>query len=535
MAIKPKNLFTYLSDLEVELSNFSFEELTSDEASELKKTFQTFKDDLEKKFFGEQVTFGKKVIADDFKKKANKSKTLRIAIESYEIKNHTEQANNMQSESHELMHIIIELLKPSNLSVESSHFETIGFDFHKLVNDITYICKILIVDSNIELNVRMDRAIPKMLIGDPSKLFQVILNKICNSIKVIEKGSIQLQITQIGINNKEIILDFDVEITENNLLNIEVYEEEIFNMPQKNEMDDILLEFEKHSEETSINDDITETSFLPLVVEDNKNTIISKTLYLDENVQDKYSKNIFDNNFFEQDNYNKILLLDTIEDIGSDKDIPFIKEIVEKEENGLIKERALEILNDFSKTTYYFNEEEKTLEENIDNGHSIFKKLFDSCDKESKLLLLDEILEIGDGKEISFLNTLLSHKDNRIKEKAKAVKIELKKREQFINVTEKKSSRHFLNEEAEFIFPLADNEIALIQTIEYTSATIEKKAKVEPFKGKELIPMEFSFLLNELEIKLAGSSSIFDIDFELTNEFYKKQEPIKKTNKNRKK
>lgn len=340
---------------------------------------------------------------------------------------------------------------------------------------------------------------------------------------------------KIDSSTIDVVLESEIKIENENLLEIKVFDPEIFNEPQKDEMDDILMEFEKLPEETNIDDDTIEIDFLPLVVVENKEILTPEELNFDEDTLSKSSKNIFDNNFFEQDNYNKILLLDTIEDLGSAKDIPFIKEIVEKEENELIKERALEILNNFSKTTYYFNEEEKTLEENVDSGHSIFKKLFNSCDEESKLLLLEEILEIGDSKEISFLNTLLSHKDKRIKEKAKAVKIELKKRTQFMDVTETNKVRHFLDENAEFIFPLADDEIALIQTIEYKSAIIEKKAKVEPFKSKKLIPMEFSFLLDELEIKLAGSSSIFDIDFELTNEFYKKQEPLKRTNKNKKK
>lgn len=234
MPIKSKNLFTYLSDLEVELSNFSFDELTSEEASELKKTYLAFKNDLEKKFFGEKSSFSKKKITNDESVKANNvNETMLIANVSHEIrtplngiigfadllkesdltKDQTNHVNAIQSASHTLMSIIAELLDYSKLSAGLSHFESIDFNFHKLINDVTYLCKTLIVNKDVALEVRMDKAIPKNLKGDPSKLSQVLLNLIGNAIKFVEKGSIQLQITQVGLNNKEVFLEFDVTDT----------------------------------------------------------------------------------------------------------------------------------------------------------------------------------------------------------------------------------------------------------------------------------------------------------------------------------
>ncbi|PCJ97162.1 MAG: hypothetical protein COA50_05855 [Flavobacteriaceae bacterium] len=234
MEIKPNNLFAYLSNLETELSSFSFDELTLNEATELKESYQIFKNDLEKKFFGEKSDLGKKKIATSATENdVNVSETMLIAKVSHEIRTplngivgfadllkeseltstQTDHVNAIQSASHTLMRIINELLEYSKLSTGLSHFESIDFDFHKLVNDVTYLCKTLIVNKDVELIVKMDKAIPKALVGDPSKLSQVLLNLIGNAIKFVEKGSIQVQITMVGLTNDEIQLEFDVTDT----------------------------------------------------------------------------------------------------------------------------------------------------------------------------------------------------------------------------------------------------------------------------------------------------------------------------------
>lgn len=58
-------------------------------------------------------------------------------------------------------------------------------------------------------------------------------------------------------------------------------------------------------------------------------------------------------------------------------------------------------------------------------GFSIFREMFRDFDSESKLILLDEILVVGEYKELCFLGTLSEDRDKRVRKKALKIKQEL--------------------------------------------------------------------------------------------------------------
>ncbi|MGB5376386.1 HEAT repeat domain-containing protein, partial [Muriicola sp.] len=80
------------------------------------------------------------------------------------------------------------------------------------------------------------------------------------------------------------------------------------------------------------------------------------------------------------------------------------------------------------------NIEEKSLSAHTDEvpkqdfGFSIFEELFRHCDTESKLILLDEILDLGDAKELCFLQTLFKDPRKEVRVKAKDIAAKLDKK-----------------------------------------------------------------------------------------------------------
>jgi hypothetical protein len=61
-------------------------------------------------------------------------------------------------------------------------------------------------------------------------------------------------------------------------------------------------------------------------------------------------------------------------------------------------------------------------------GFSIFEELFRHCDAESKLILLDEILDLGDTKELRFLENLKDDPNGKVRQKALVVAAQLAER-----------------------------------------------------------------------------------------------------------
>jgi hypothetical protein len=89
------------------------------------------------------------------------------------------------------------------------------------------------------------------------------------------------------------------------------------------------------------------------------------------------------------------------------------EEVVISKVNGVVQPPKEESIEQPSVSTY---------------GFSIFEELFRHCDTESKLILLDEILDLGDDKELSFLQTLSKDSNGDVRQKAKNIASKLTKK-----------------------------------------------------------------------------------------------------------
>jgi len=242
--LKAKSLLSQIYRLEDSLSEFSIDELNASEAFKLKESYASFKKNIEAKIFNPgvpayseleetPVTFEENVVQEsavNTHKEANKL----IANVSHEIRtplngiigfadllketklqgSQIEQVNAIQSASYSLMEIINELLEYSKLSAGLETFESIDFNLNNLVKDVSYLCDTLIVNKEILLKIKVDEAIPETLIGDPSKLSQILLNIMGNAIKFVEKGQISLEVALKELRNKKTyLLEFTITDT----------------------------------------------------------------------------------------------------------------------------------------------------------------------------------------------------------------------------------------------------------------------------------------------------------------------------------
>ncbi len=223
-----KNLLTQISDLESALNNFSFEELSTEEASRLKQSFDSFKTELEAKIWGHEPD-----PAQSVQSQAQNRASHLIAKVSHEVRTplngimgfadllkegqlnavQEEQVNAILSASRSLLEIINELLEYAKLEAGSEEFKVVSFNFHNLIKEVSYLCDTLIVDKNIKLDVRTDPEIPAFLLGDPSKLTQVLLNLLGNAIKFSDQGNVFLDTRLKKIEKDRAHLEFRITDT----------------------------------------------------------------------------------------------------------------------------------------------------------------------------------------------------------------------------------------------------------------------------------------------------------------------------------
>ncbi|PIB37770.1 HEAT repeat domain-containing protein [Maribacter sp. 4G9] len=108
-------------------------------------------------------------------------------------------------------------------------------------------------------------------------------------------------------------------------------------------------------------------------------------------------------------------LLENIEELGDEREIPFLKSLMETESSPTVLERIGSILDHF--VSVYKKQEVSNTSES-EKEYSVFEELIYKGDLETRLFLLNEIAQLGDAKELPLLHTLVSDENKLIRETA---------------------------------------------------------------------------------------------------------------------
>ena len=110
-----------------------------------------------------------------------------------------------------LLSFINDILEINRLESNNIHIEKIKFNLVELVNNINQSFSGFISKNNINFKLDLDIKGNENLIGDPTKLSQILINLINNSIKFTKNGNVRLAIKTIKEKNNKITLKFVVE------------------------------------------------------------------------------------------------------------------------------------------------------------------------------------------------------------------------------------------------------------------------------------------------------------------------------------
>lgn len=102
--------------------------------------------------------------------------------------------NIIRSSGSSLLTIINDILDYSKFTSGKMELEKIPFNIQQLAVDCLDLFKSKAAENNVELIADIDLAIPDQVIGDPTRLKQIILNFLSNAVKFTKKGQIVLKI-----------------------------------------------------------------------------------------------------------------------------------------------------------------------------------------------------------------------------------------------------------------------------------------------------------------------------------------------------
>ncbi len=109
-----------------------------------------------------------------------------------------------------LLMIINDVLDFSKIEAGQITFERIRFNLHDEINEVTKILRYKAVQKNLELSFHIEENVPELLIGDPLRLKQVLINLCNNSIKFTSQGFVRIKASLKEKTDSSVRLYFEV-------------------------------------------------------------------------------------------------------------------------------------------------------------------------------------------------------------------------------------------------------------------------------------------------------------------------------------
>lgn len=101
----------------------------------------------------------------------------------------------VHSSAQSLLAVMDDILSFSKMSAGEISIVNKPFNLQDIASQIIELCKISAGDKDLQFKLDIDSLVPAVLVGDASRLRQVLLNLVSNSVKFTEKGSITIRIS----------------------------------------------------------------------------------------------------------------------------------------------------------------------------------------------------------------------------------------------------------------------------------------------------------------------------------------------------
>ena len=112
-----------------------------------------------------------------------------------------------------LLHLINDILDLSKIEAKRMDLERIPFNPHDLVAECLSVFQSKELSSNLSFYTRVSKDIPNVLIGDPTRLRQVLLNLMSNAVKFTKHGSIGIIANIDSLDTGRVTIGFQVKDT----------------------------------------------------------------------------------------------------------------------------------------------------------------------------------------------------------------------------------------------------------------------------------------------------------------------------------
>lgn len=136
-----------------------------------------------------------------------------LLLEEKPKKSQLNYLESLQFSGNYLTNFINDILEINKIDSSKAEIENINFNLKLLLENIQNSLKELATSNNTDFNLEIDQDIPNYIIGDPTKLSQILMNLINNAIKFTQNGTVTLKSRLSSLEDKKASIFFEVKDT----------------------------------------------------------------------------------------------------------------------------------------------------------------------------------------------------------------------------------------------------------------------------------------------------------------------------------
>lgn len=112
-----------------------------------------------------------------------------------------------------LLAILNDILDLSKIEAGKLNFENITFDFNQIIKDIVTLYSLKSEQQGVLLVQKIDESLPASLVGDPTRLRQVIVNLVSNALKFTDQGEVKINVEVVKFDTASEIDSIEVKVS----------------------------------------------------------------------------------------------------------------------------------------------------------------------------------------------------------------------------------------------------------------------------------------------------------------------------------
>ncbi|MDM8561929.1 response regulator [Candidatus Marithioploca araucensis] len=119
----------------------------------------------------------------------------------------------ISASSQALMDIINNILDFSKIEAGKLNMESMPFSLDEVLKKVSNLLSIKSEEKGLDLYLNVEADVPPLLVGDPLRLGQILINLTSNAVKFTQEGRIVINIKQVALENEQVTLHFFVQDT----------------------------------------------------------------------------------------------------------------------------------------------------------------------------------------------------------------------------------------------------------------------------------------------------------------------------------